>query len=160
MKRILLALALCLPVALISCGNQTTTTTPAPPQKSIQVVANALLTLGQSVASVQTAVINANAQTPKLLTDDQARAVLAVTEKIALAGKQATAITSGLAQLDPTNKTKLLAVFNPVIAAVNDSLSSGLITIKDPNTLNTIKTILVGVQATLSGVQLALQGAN
>lgn len=156
MKRLLLALALTCPFVLVSC--HATTGTVTPPQKSAQVVANALVNLASAVGTVNTAVINANAQ--KLLTDAQTRAILGVSEKVALAGKEATAITAGIVQLDPTNKTKLLAVFTPIIAAVNDSLSNGLITIKDANTLNTIKTILVGVQATLSGVQIALQGAN
>jgi hypothetical protein len=153
MRRLLLASAL----LLASCA-QSTTTTPPPPKTSLQITAIALLDTAQTVGSLETAVINANQQ--KLIDDATTAKILTICSRIAIAGKQADAITAGISTLSAANKASLLAIFTPILAAVNDALSNGVVTIKDPATLSTVKLALSVIAGALSSVQAALQGAN
>lgn len=152
-----LALALCLALclALVGCATSSPVTPPAP-STSLQVVANALLTTAQTIGDLQAAAINANAQ--GLLSDAATRTILTITSKLAMAGKQADAITAGIAALGPIQKSTLFSIFDPILKSVNDSLGSGLIP-AGANT-NTIRLLLTAIQGTLSGVEVALAGAN
>lgn len=144
-------------LALASCGTPTATM-PAPPKTSIQVVSIALLDTAQTVGNLETSVISAN--TAGLIDAATTSKILTICSKIAVAGKQADAITAGLVALTPANKSNLSAIFTPILAAVNDSLTNGLVTIKDANTLNTVKLALSVISGALSSVQTALAGAN
>lgn len=163
MKRLLI-LALCL--SLVACGGNIglvcppsqTCTAPAPPRTSAMIVADSIGSLADSVAAIQTAAINANTQ--KLITDQQTGDILKVTTRVLLATKEVNTVTLGLVKLSQANKQTLLGIFDPIIKAVDSSLASGLISIKDPKTLDTIRFGLLAIQTTLRGVNSALQGSN
>lgn len=145
---ILLALSLC------ACP-AANTTTPAPPKTPLQIVATAELDIAQTVGALQTAIINSNSQ--GLVSDDTTRALLTITLKVAQAGKQADAVTSKLSTLGPIDKTNILTIFNPISQVITDSLNSGLISIKDPKTLATIRLSLTTLQGIISSIQSAVQ---
>lgn len=153
-----LAVALTAGVGLTGCAKSASTSTPAAPKSSLQVVQSTLLDIAQSVGQVQNAVIGANNQ--KLISDATATQILTVTQKIALAGKQADAIILGASTLTPGNKASLLALFQPVAQAISDSITTGLVSIKDQGTANNIRLLLTTIQGAFSAAQIALAGGN
>lgn len=155
LRRLALALALTLPAGIVLTGcPATTSTTPVPPKTPLQRVSIGLLDTAQTVASLQSAIIQANEQ--KLITDQTTRAILQVCVRINQAGLEANSIVKALSTLNTTNKSQLLAIITPVLAAVNDSLATGLIPITNPNTATTVRGFLTTIQIALSGIQIAL----
>ncbi len=149
-----LSVALALLVACV----KPSATTPAPPKSSLQVVQTTLLDIAQSIGQVQTAVISANNQ--KMISDATATQILTVTQKVSLAGKQADAIILGASTLTPGNKASLLALFQPISQAISDSITTGLVSIKDQGTANNIRLLLTTIQGAVSAAQIALAGGN
>ncbi len=157
MRRYLLALALCLPVALVSCA-KATTSTPAPinPDAGLQKVVDALKGVQVANRAVQDTVIEANAQgrisvavTGHILND--------VCAKVNAAALQSLDVTEGLSKLAPEQRGKLTTILNPVIAAVKTDVQSGLITIPDAATRQKVTVALAAVQTILDTIQAVIQ---
>ena len=155
-KRLALAIALLGSVALVSCGNPATATTPAPPRSSLQIVSTSLLDLAQGIGQLQTTVIAAAAA--GTITEATESQILTITLQVSRAGAQANQLVKGLSVLAPGDKMNILAVFQPVIASVNQAVTSGLI--PTGNQTNTVRLALTAVQGVLGGIQIALTGAN
>ena len=94
------------------------------------------------------------------LSDSDAAAILGVNLKIAQAGQQATALTRNLTKLAPADRTGVLNVLKPVLAAVNDAVASGLVGIKDPVTKSRVQAVLVTIQTGLNAAQVVLAGTT
>lgn len=126
---------------LVSCNDQ-----------DLQKVAKSLLVTADAVGVVQTTVIEAN--TLALIPDADTRAVLGVCKQVNLAGKDAVRITRDLSKLGPTERTQLLEILKPVIAAVR--ASQALPGITDPATREKVRTLLLAVETALNSTQLIL----
>lgn len=156
MKHLLATLALL--VMLTGCAKNVTTPTPGGTTQvsdhALQVTAKALTDIAQVVGTLDTAVINANAA--KLISGDATRAIISVSTRVLTARDQAATIVRGLSALPPEQRTQLTNIFGPILSAVNDSLSNGLVTITDPNTKSAIQASLASLQLILASVQAAL----
>jgi hypothetical protein len=139
---------LALPLLLLltsSCGDS-----------DLTKVAKALDVTAQTIGLVQTTVIEANKQ--GLITVEETRSILEVSIKVNLAGQQAVKITRTISKLDNPTKAQLLTILTPVIQAVNESIDSGLVGIKNEQTKAQIKAYLVVIQTALNGVNIILAG--
>lgn len=155
MKRTILAL----PLALLLWGCPSTTpSTPAPPKTPIQKAVIAEADISDSIGQLQTAVIMGNQQ--GIIPDAVVAKILNITVKLALSDQQATNITKGLTTLTPAQQASIVALFTPMLAAISDSITNGLIPIKNVDTANSIRLLLTTLQGTLSGLQIALSGSN
>jgi hypothetical protein len=138
------------PVILLLCLTACT-------DQQLEKVSKGLVATADGIGVVQTTVIEANKQ---LLVDDATTSqIMIVCMKVNQAGKDATAITRAISKLDNPSKSQLLAVLNPVIAAVQNALDNGLVPIKDPATQQKIRGALLAVQTALNAAQLALAGS-
>lgn len=158
LNRSLLALILAAGLCITGCGNPAyvPTATAPNPSTSLQKVAAAEVAIGQAVGALQSTVIAANSK--GLLSDDTTRTILQLSLKISQADAQAIALTQGIVALGPGQMTSLAALFAPIAQAVNDTLASGLVPIKDQATLTAVKTALTTVQALITGLQLVIGG--
>lgn len=139
---------------LISCAPKAST--PAPPTTPLQKAAIAEADIAAVIGQIQTALINGNAQ--GVIPDAVVSSVLSVTVKVAQADQQATNITKGLSALTPDQQKNIAAIFAPIAAAVSDSINTGLVPIKNANTQATVRALLVTLQSTIAGLQIALGG--
>lgn len=156
----LLSIALLLPAT--SCVPRGTINTPAAVQSdgthALNVTAQALLDISQSLASLQRGIIQANQQ--GLIPDQTFLAIGAVLLKINEGGRQASSLTKGLLALSPVDRANLLIVFQPLIAAVGQSLDSGLAPIRDPQTKLMVENGLNALRLTMNTMRLALAITN
>ena len=159
-RKIILALALMMPVTLATTGCIHAVTTSAPAgisDHALQVTAKTILDVDQSNAALQSALINANAA--KLISDATTQKLLVgVCQRISLANAEASKITRGLQKLSPEQRGSLTAIFAPILTAVNDALANGLLGITNANTKTQVQGVLTTIQVALSGVQVALAG--
>jgi hypothetical protein len=139
---------------LVSCGAKVST--PAPPKTPLQKAAIAEADIAAVIGQIQTALINGNQQ--GVIPDSVVSSVLSVTVKVAQADQQATNITKGLATLTPDQQKNIAAIFTPIAAAVSDSINNGLLPIKNANTQATVRALLVTLQTTIAGLQIAMGG--
>jgi hypothetical protein len=143
-----LSILLVLCFALTSCTND------------LQTVAKALDDTSHALGVIQTAVIQANSGTPKLLSDAQTKQILGLTLKVGQAGLDATNAIRGLNSLAPADRTKLLAILQPIVAAVNDALNQNILAGVDQKTQDTIKASVLVVQAALNTAIIAINGGS
>jgi len=155
-RKLLLALALTL--ALTSCAKQSGSTIAPTTTDPLKNMALAIKDAAVVVGQLQTTVINANAA--KLTSDDDTANILLICRKFNAADQQASAITRAYTKMTAADKGNLVLIVNPLLQAVSDSISSGLLTIKDPGTrqnvltaLQLIKTGLLTVQAVISATK-------
>lgn len=140
---------------LVGCA--ASTTTPAPPKTPLQVAVVAEADIASAIGQIQTTLISGNAS--GVIPDSVVSSVLAVTVKVAQADQQVTSITQGLTALTPAQQTSIAAILPPISQAISASITSGLIPIKDANTQAAVRALLVTLQTTISGLQLAM-GSN
>lgn len=155
MKHLVIIMALVLPLAMstgCAASNPATVTTPTAPVDPLLTISTALAKIQQSNQQLATVVIEANAA--KLIPDDTARAILAISLKVSQGGDQAAAVIQGLSALPAGTKLTLWNVLGPVSTAVNNSLATGLIPITDANTKAAVQGFLTTIQATLAVVQV------
>lgn len=133
------------------------TTTPAPPKTPLQVAVVAEADIASAIGQIQTALIAGN--TAGFIPDSVVSQVLSVTVKVAQADQQVTSITQGLTALTPAQQKSIAAILPPISQAISASITSGLIPIKDANTQAAVRALLVTLQTTVSGLQLAM-GSN
>ena len=121
---------------------------------SLVKVSKGLLITAQSLSTLQTTVIEGNTQ--KLISDDTTRVILTLCVQINQAGKDATAVTKNLAKLENPSKVQIIGILKPVVTAVGNMLDNGLLGIKDEKTQQEVRLLLLTIQSTLNGIQLAL----
>lgn len=149
MKLSIIAVAFAL---LVSCGPKVTT--PAPPKTALQKAVTAEADIADAIAQIQTALIAGNQQ--GTIPDAVTSKILAITIKAALADQQATNITKAVSALTPDQQKNIGALFAPISAALGDSITNGLIPIKNANTAATIRALLVTLQGIVSSLQIAM----
>jgi hypothetical protein len=123
---------------------------------NLNKVSKALVVTAKTNGEIQTAATTA--YDVKLLSENNARIVLEMCQKVNLAGKEATALTRSINKLDAPSKAQILSILNPVITAVNNTLNIGLKGITDQGTLDKIRLLLLSLQSSLNGIQLIAAG--
>lgn len=123
---------------------------------ALKTVSKGIADTATAVGTIQTAVISANQQ--KLISDDETAQILTLCSKINTAGQSASKITRGYTTLTAANKPDLVAVINPILAAVNDALTNGLLPIKNQTVVQTIQTSLTVIKTALISIQGVIGG--
>jgi hypothetical protein len=75
-----------------------------------------------------------------------------------IAGKEAVAVTRSISKLSAADKSNLLVILNPIIAAVGEGLDNLKIT--DPNVSANIRAALLAIQTGLNTAQLIIAGGK
>ena len=146
--------ALVLIVSLTACATKSGTTAPATPSTALQKLATRIDDAAKAVGTLQTTVINANQA--KLISDSETASILAICSKMNQAGLQASALTRQYTTLPAGTGPTLLQIINPIVAAVQNALSSGLVNITNQTVRNDVQAALTTLQAALAAVQVAL----
>lgn len=89
-----------------------------------------------------------------------AAAITNVLAKITTANGQAISITKGLATVDPAHRTAINNIIVPVVAALQDALTNGLVPIKDGNAKAIISASLSALLVTLQIIQASTGGVQ
>jgi hypothetical protein len=142
MKRGIVVIPL-LALALVACADD-----------KLKKVAESLKITAESIGVVQSTVIEANKQ--KLVSDDDTRKILQVCIKVNQAGQEATAITRGLAKLNSTDRQSILKILSPVLLSVSRAIDNDLAGIKNDDTKQKVKVLLLTIQSSLNAAQIAL----
>jgi len=95
-------------------------------------------------------------QSTNQITVDEARAVLGVFEKVALAGKQADGIVRKLNALDPASRVTVSQIMAPVIKSLRDGVSRGLFNVKNAQSKSQIQVYIGALEAAFAVIDLAL----
>ena len=119
--------------------------------KALQTVAKASRDISAANLALQNTVITA--QQSGALTADQAGYVVTVTLKVAQADQQVNAAISGINALAPADKSKILAILQPVIDAVNQAVTTGVVPIQNQTIKTSIMAALTTIQAALATVK-------
>jgi hypothetical protein len=119
-------------------------------------VSKALVDVAATNGELQTTVINA--YDLKLLSERNTRTILELQQKVNLAGKEAIQLTREINKLDSVSRAKILVILQPVLAAVNNSLNTGLLGIDHKATADKIRVLLLSIQSYLNTVQLVIAG--
>jgi hypothetical protein len=123
---------------------------------SLVKLSQALNDTALAVGTLQAAVIQANKQGS--LSDASTQQVLTIAYKVNIAGKEAVAVTRSISKLSAADKSNLLVILNPIIAAVGEGLDSLKIT--DPNVSANIRAALLAIQTGLNTAQLIIAGGK
>jgi hypothetical protein len=145
-----------LAVALSGCSTAQTPPTGAPGLSSLQKVSTGLVAFAKAVGTVQTTVIQANAQ--GLISDADTRPILTYCNSASEIGKQATAVTRNLSTLGPADGNKVLLILAPSITSIGTLVDKGTLGIKNQQTQQNIKAALLAVQTVLNTIQLTIAG--
>ncbi len=121
--------------------------------KTLETITTALRDTAQAIGVLQSGVVAANAQTPKLLTDEQTRRLLELSIKINNAGWQASQATRGLSKVSETDRTRLLAILDPIVQAVQSALIDPALF--GPG-MDSLRQALLVIQTSLNAAKLAL----
>lgn len=89
-----------------------------------------------------------------------AMTISTVLAKITAANGQAISITKGIASVDPAHRTAINNIITPIIAALQDALTNGLIPIKDGNAKAVISASLSALLVTLQIIQTRTGGGQ
>lgn len=143
-RRKFLALPVLLFVLLSACSDKALQTTA----KASRDIAAANLALSNTLISA--------AQTGAL-TDEYVRPILQVSLQVAQAGKQVDAAIAGINQLAPADKSKILAIIQPVITAINNGVAQTAL-IKNETIKTEVMAALTTIQAALASVRVAMGG--
>ena len=155
-----LAVPLLLFIVLASCAKATAPGTPVLPGTTDAT----LRAVVQAEGDVDAGVAGALQITQQLFaagTVDKPTAVTItnVLAKVTAANGQAIAITKGLVSIPPAQRSTIQSIIVPVINAVQDSLSNGLIPIKDANAKAALSAALSSLLVTLQIIQSSTGGA-
>lgn len=142
LRRKVLVLVLVLP--LVGCTDS-----------NLQKIAKDLDITAKTVATLQTTVIDANSK--KLISEADTRTILTLCIQVNQAGQQASAATRTINALGPADRTQLTAILSPVITSVAN-VANQTIAISNPQTAETVKTLLVTIQTTLNSINLVVAG--
>lgn len=122
----------------------------------LKTVAKALRDTQEGVLVFQTTVIEAQKQT--FISVEATRQLLAASSKVTEAGDRASLITRNINALAPEDRTMLLSVLQPVIAALADTQTFITLNITDLKTQQAIRAALLVVQTSLNIAQASLAG--
>lgn len=141
-------------LSLSGCAKASAPGTPALPASTDST----LRAVVQAEADVDTGVAAALQITQQLYaagTVDKATAstIANVLAKVTAANGQAISITKGLASIPPAQRSAIQSIIVPIIGAVQDSLSNGLIPIKDANAKASVSAALSALLVTLQIIQ-------
>lgn len=89
-----------------------------------------------------------------------AMTIASILAKVTAANGQAISITKGLVTVDPAHRTAINNIVVPIIAAVQDSLTNGLIPIKDANAKAIVSASLSSLLVTLQIIQTSTGGTQ
>jgi hypothetical protein len=121
----------------------------------LQKLADAELGITKAMATVQTAVLNANQTTPPLIDTATTGKIMQLSLRIDLANKSAIEATRTVAKLDDPTKASVSQILAPVAKAVDDIIKDPAIAgIKDTTTRDSVRAALVALQTTISTTQL------
>lgn len=143
-RRRFFALPLVLVLLLSACSDKALQTTA----KASRDVAAANLALANTLISAA----NSGA-----LSDEYVRPILNVSLQVAQAGKQIDAAIAGISQLSPADKSKILAIIQPVITAINNGVAQTNL-IKNETIKTEVMAALTTIQAALASVRVAMGG--
>lgn len=148
MRRLLFAPLLAFLLLLVGCSDD------------LRKVADANHKLSEVMPKIREATIAANAAGQ--LSDADAFKIRDICIKIDHAGKEASTVTRAYTQLDPGAKVSISAIVTPLLAAVDNALSSGLAGVSDPNVAANIRGLLNTARAALAVIQaiVGTQSAN
>jgi len=129
--------------------------------KDLETVAKSLQTTSQALGTLQNAVISANTGTPKLISDDATRSILETCVKINQAGYEASQVTRNIHALSPTDRTKILAILDPIITVVGNAVTgTSSLGITDDKTRNAVTASLLLIQTSLNSAKLVLAASR
>lgn len=120
----------------------------------LQRVGKTLLVASKAIGEVQSTVTAANAQ--KLISDDSTRIILETCLKANLAGKQAVSITREISKLDTVSREQLIQILKPIVGALQNSITTDLIPIKDVDTRLKVQTGLALAQSSINTIIIIL----
>lgn len=143
MKRNNAVLILALLVLTVSCSDS-----------ELQKIAKGLLATGKAVQVAQSTVIEANRQ--GLVSDADTAEVLLVCLKINRAGQDVSLLIRNLEALGAGDRETILQVLRPCVSLLQSTLDSGLTGIKNPQTLQEVRGLLLTIQATLNTIQIVV----
>lgn len=127
---------------------------PACRDSDLQQVAKSLVVVAQAVGTVQETAIEANKQ--GLLGVDDTAAVLDVCIRVSEAGREATAIAKSINALDQASRQRLLAVWQPIVAAVGKSPLLSQLAARAGPTAERLRASFTLLQTTVNSIQLVL----
>ncbi len=125
---------------------------------TLTTVSKALNDYAAAIHGVGTTVMQAQAQ--GIITVDQARPVVELLLKLNQAGQQASGLTRNLTTLPAASKSQLFATLNPVIMALQQAVSSGLVGIPEGATKQNILLGLNTALLALNTIQPLLSASN
>lgn len=123
--------------------------------KALQQLSTASIDVSAGNLALQTTVITAVQNGS--LTADQARPVIQISLQVAQAGKQVDAAIRGISTLSATDKTKILAILQPVIAAITSAATQSQL-IPNSNVRTEVLAALATVQSALAVARVAVGG--
>ena len=119
-------------------------------------LASALQIIAESNLLIQTAVIEAEENW--IIDTEDARPIIDITERIGLAGVQATRITRTMAELDEGSRSNLFEILEPIMEIVEAVLDEeGLSGIHDEALRLRIGLLFVGINAALETTRMILE---
>lgn len=144
-KRLTLAfVALAFMLSSVACSDSTLTQ-----------VAKFEADLNAACSTTFTIVAGASTTTPPLISTSDAAAIIAVLVTVEQGNRQAQTATAAIASLGATDQTNLLNILQPIETAINNSVATGTVGIKDPATQQKVQAALVSIQTIINaGVAL------
>lgn len=122
-------------------------------EPTLKALADDLGHVIDTMKTVQTTVIAANATVPPLISSDAAIKVLAVCLHIDRAVKASNNAAKSIATLDDASKHSLAGILTPIINEVNTAIGDSAITgIQDEKTRTAVKIGLLELQTTLATI--------
>ncbi len=140
--------------ALLLSGCHSTATSPLDSRSNLAKAAQALSDVATATDGGVKLVIQL--QTANSLTVEETRSILAVFQRVALAGKQATAITRKLNALDPASKVSVSQIVGPVIATFRAGVANGLFAVKNADSKSKLAVYLMSIEASFALLDLVL----
>lgn len=127
---------------------------PACGDSDLKKVAKALQITAESIAILQTTVIDANVH--GLVSDDDAAQILELCVKANQAGKEATAVIRAVSQLSSPTRAQLAGILAPVIRSVGRLLDDLTLGIKNDERRGKVRLALITAQSALNTVEIVL----
>ncbi len=125
---------------------------------SLEQVSKSLLVAAKAIGTVQSTVIQAQAQ--GMISEETCRLVLQGCVKANQAGQQASAVVRSISKLDPTSRQQMIPMVLAALNSVQISLVVDLSGVKDPQTKTMITAGLTAAQTALTTTLTVLQSGG
>lgn len=152
MKRLRISTAALLVIVLLATTAQKCNT--AVTDNDLQNVSKGLLVAAKSIGEFQDAVTEAHKT--KLITTAEARPLVQLSLDLSRGGKEATELTRQLVQLEQKDRSNLLKILKPLIAAIRRAVETDVARIGNLDQRRSLLLILGSIESTLNTVQLTL----